>query len=550
MPTITEKDPSKSAKTAKAQARREPVAQESTNNLKRWAPSLTAIGSGAVLGLSAPGIGLWFTAWFGLVPLLLLIATSENVWIAAWRGLLFGTAYNLVYGNWLLGLWPLDWLGFNSWQGALLAGAAWFIACLHQGLLISCFSAVCRLIPMKGILFPEYIKKAWTWPALLVVPLLWLIAVNKVGNAHFFLGVPWTMLEYSQYKILPVIQICSIIGGIGLGFIIVMANTSLAIFASTLFMSKSNGPFTAPNKVQALNQLIVCGLLVMCITFYGFWQCTRSRPAPTTSVSILQGNINIDMQKTVHHYTLHELLTHYTAMIGQCPPGLCVWTESSVPTFLNREHNTMSYLAGLAKRYHLDMVVGSMALERKSPSSPELKPYNSAYGITYGGNVLSSVYHKRYLVPFGEYTPAPVRSFPEWILRLTNTPAGGGFESGTDAVVLGLNCGKVAPLVCFETLSPELVADSVRSGAQLLVNVTDLAWFHRSMIGEQMLAFSVLRAVESERYFVFAANTGPSAIVDPAGRITQVTAMGKERVLIGKVGFVSHVTPFSYWFVF
>jgi apolipoprotein N-acyltransferase len=541
MPVITQKDPSKNAKSS---SRQQPVAQESQTFLGKWAASLISLLAGAILGLSAPGIGLWFTAWFGLAPLLLLIATSETAWIAAWRGLLFGAAYNLVYGNWVLGLYPLDWLGFNAWQGALLAGAAWIILCLHQAILVSLFAGICRLIPMKGIFLPEHNKKSWQAPALLVVPILWLLCVNKLGNAHYFLGVPWTMLEYSQYKQLPIIQVCSIIGGIGLGYLMVMANTSIAITIASFSNLKSNGSFTAPNKVQALNQLLVCGLLVTCSIFYGFWQCLRPHTPATTTASVLQGNINIDMQKTVHRYSLNELLTHYSGLIPQSPPGLCVWTESSVPTYLSRERSTLSYLSSLAKVHHLDMVVGAMDLDNQS------KPYNSAYGITSGGGILTTVYHKRYLVPFGEYTPAPVKGFPEWILRLTNTPAGGGFESGKDPVVLNLNCGKVAPLICFETLSPELVASSVRKGAQLLVNVSDLAWFHKSMIGDQMVAFSVLRSVESARYFVFAANTGPSAIIDPTGKINQISGVGKERVVVGKVGFVSETTPFSNWFIF
>jgi apolipoprotein N-acyltransferase len=540
MPAITQKDPSKNAKSS---SRQQPVAQESTF-LGKWAASLISVAAGVILGLSAPGIGLWFTAWFGLAPLLLLIATSETVWIAAWRGLLFGFAYNLVYGNWVLGLYPLDWLGFNPWQGALLAGSAWIILCFHQALLVSLFAGICRLIPMKGIFLPEYNKKTWLIPALLVVPLLWLLCVNKLGNAHYFLGVPWTMLEYSQYKQLPIIQVCSIIGGIGLGYLMVMANTSIAITIASFSNLKSNGSFTAPNRVQALNQLLVCGLLITCSVFYGFWQCARPHAAATTSASVLQGNINIDMQKTVHRYTLNELLTHYSGLIPQSPPGLCVWTESSVPAYLSHERSTLSYLSSLAKVHHLDMVVGAMDLDNQS------KPFNSAYGITSGGGILTTVYHKRYLVPFGEYTPAPVKGFPEWVLRLTNTPAGGGFESGKDPVVLDLNCGKVAPLICFETLSPELVASSVRKGAQLLVNVSDLAWFHQSMIGEQMVAFSVLRSVESARYFVFAANTGPSAIIDPTGKINQISGVGRERVVVGNVGFVSETTPFSNWYIF
>ncbi|MBX9694527.1 MAG: hypothetical protein K2Z81_19225, partial [Cyanobacteria bacterium] len=97
---------------------------------------------GALLGLAAPGIGVWFLAWFGLAPLLLAVASSKGFWQAAARGFVFGLAYNLVYLSWYLGLSPLDWLGFNWWQGWLLAGSAWLIASLIQATVISAFSVL------------------------------------------------------------------------------------------------------------------------------------------------------------------------------------------------------------------------------------------------------------------------------------------------------------------------------------------------------------------------------------------------------------------------
>jgi apolipoprotein N-acyltransferase len=70
------------------------------------------------------------------------------------------------------------------------------------------------------------------------------------------------------------------------------------------------------------------------------------------------------------------------------------------------------------------------------------------------------------------------------------------------------------------------------------------------MIGQQMIAFSVFRAVENGRYFVFAANTGPSAIIDSAGRIKELSGQEKDLVLVGKVSLSSELTPFTHWFVF
>ena len=198
------------------------------------------------------------------------------------------------------------------------------------------------------------------------------------------------------------------------------------------------------------------------------------------------------------------------------------------------------HLPGLAK---VNLVIGAMEKDALG------RPYNSAYGVTSSGKFYPMVYHKRYLVPFGEYTPTIVRNFPDWILRLTNTPAGGGFESGKDGCsATELRCGGTIGLL--RDAFPELVTSSVRKGAQLLVNLSDLAWFHNSICGEQMAAFSVLRAVENGRYFVFAANTGPSVIIDPTGRVTAQASIGTERVLTGQAGLTNQPTPFTQWFIF
>jgi apolipoprotein N-acyltransferase len=188
------------------------------------------------------------------------------------------------------------------------------------------------------------------------------------------------------------------------------------------------------------------------------------------------------------------------------------------------------------------MIIGS--IDRDSDG----KPYNSAFGIASNGTLLQAVYHKRYLVPFGEYMPSWVKYMPEWMQRLTSTPAGTGFTAGKFPVTINFDGRRVAPLICFETISPELVASSVRNGGNLLVNLSDLAWFHESMCGDQMIAFSVLRAVESGRDFVFAANTGPSAVINRYGKITSRSPQEKITNLIGKVTFHSERTPFIDWF--
>lgn len=503
---------------------------------------LIAAASGALLGLSAPGFDHWYIAWFGLVPLLLLTVSANGVKDAFLRGALFGMAYNLVYVSWYLNLHPLSWMGYNDVESGAISAAAWLVVSAHQALLVGIIAAIIRFLPLCGGFIPREVEGKWCLPALLAIPPIWVLLQNKIYNAHDWLGVPWPMLEYSQYKMLPIIQCASWIGGIGIGALIVLFNCSLAVLIASLSRRLTLKSLAAATPTNAITQFLTVALVVAGIVAWGYSRLTAPPAGQLQQISVLQGNINIEMEKRKHSYTLAQLLDHYQSLVDRAPAGLCVWTESALPTYLKEEQDILSALTRLSRDGKRDMIIGSMDKDFDG------RPFNSAFGVASNGTLSNAVYHKRYLVPFGEYMPNWVRYMPEWMQRLTSTPAGTGFNSGKFPVVLELNNHGIAPLICFETLSPELCVSSVRNGGELLVNLSDLAWFHRSICGDQMIAFSVLRAAETGRYFVFAANTGPSAIIEPSGRIIARSQMDIETVLTSRVRFNSELTPFVQWF--
>lgn len=501
-----------------------------------------ALVTGAILGFSAPGFDQWYLAWIGLVPWLLLTVSAAGLRDAFLRGLVFGFGYNLIYLNWYLHLHPLGWLGFNDIESGLIATAAWMIVAGHQALIVGLVSLIVRALPLSGGFFPRKVEDKWKLPALLVVPPLWVIIQNKIANAPDLLGVPWPMVEYSQYANPSILQAASIIGGIGLGAVILLFNCAVAQLIATFSARLGLKNLASATRSSAVAQFLVVGLLVAALVAYGFSRLTQQTAGAGESLSVIQGNINIEMQKRKHSYTLPELMAHYRTLLEKAPSGICVWTESALPTYLKEENDMLSALAELSRNGKREMIIGSLDKDFDG------KPYNSAFGLASDGRLDSAVYHKRYLVPFGEYMPQFVKYLPEWIQKLTSTPAGIGFNSGKFPVILHLRGHSIAPLICFETISPELCVSSVRNGGELLVNLSDLAWFHESMIGDQMVAFSVMRAVETGRWFVFAANTGPSAIIDPQGRIVSRSQTGAEQLLTNKVMFREEMTPFTQWF--
>lgn len=507
-----------------------------------WRPLAQAALAGAIFGLSAPGFDQWYIAWFGLAPLFLLSVSSANVWQAALRGLIFGSAYNLVYLNWYLHLHPLSWMGMADWQSIPLAVFCWVFVSVWQGVITAIFSLAIRLIPLCGGAIPRKVEDKWKVPALIFIPIFWTALFEKLGNAHELVGVPWSMIEYSQYKQTALIQIASIIGGVGLSVIMVAVNVAIATLISTQIRKIDFKALAESSKLSAVCSLLALSLIIAGTIIFGFVQIQNTKLNPNVPLTVLQGNINIEMQKTTRSYTIKDLLQLYASQLKHCPSGLCVFTESALPTYLRQSPNVVSFLASAARSRQIDMVVGSIDEDDAN------RAYNSAFGIDRRGNLHSEAYHKRFLVPVGEYTPGFVKLFPDFIQQLTNTPAGTGFTAGKKPTVLNLSGMAVGPLICFETIAPELATSSVRNGAEVLVNISDLAWFHNSMIGDQTTACAAFRAVETGRYFVYAANTGPSMVINPLGQVTGRTAMGTDTMLIRKVQMRNEKTIFSQWY--
>ncbi len=454
-------------------------------------------------------------------------------------GFLFGLAYNCVYLHWYLNLAPLDWLGFNAWQGQLLAIAAWLIVASHQALLVAIFSVLCKLL--LNVLSKT---NASNILQIFLVPLLWVIVINKLGNARDLTGVPWSMLEYTQYKQLPLIQIADIVGSIGIGFLIVMINAFIAQVVEAMLIGRNESkPALDKSLISAhAPALSLCMSFLVAANFYGHYVLASPQTEPKETVSIVQPNINIEMEKSKRQCTLSELITHQLQLASKCPPGLCVWTESSLPTRISEDKDLQRLLISFAQSKKLSLIVGTI-------DSDNADYYNAAWATSSSGRSSKQMYHKRYLVPFGEYTPQFVRNWPDWILCLTNTPAGTGYSSGKEPALLNINEKLIAPLICFEVISPELAAASVRAGGQLLVNINDLAWFHESIIGEQMIACAVFRAIENRRYFIFAANTGPSAVISSTGKINASIGQDKTTDLIDKFNYLSKLTLFTRYFM-
>jgi apolipoprotein N-acyltransferase len=177
----------------------------------------------------------------------------------------------------------------------------------------------------------------------------------------------------------------------------------------------------------------------------------------------------------------------------------------------------------LAKESGAILVFGSPAYKQ---TDGMIRYYNRAY-ITSGNEEHPQYYDKVHLVPFGEYVP--LKKILSFINRLV--PAAGDFAAGDEIVTLNLRNLSIGVLICFEAIFPEIARVQVRKGANILVNLTNDAWFGKTSAPYQHLAMAVFRCVENRRAMIRSAGTGFSAFIDAQGKIIARSSLFQEEIL-------------------
>ena len=204
-------------------------------------------------------------------------------------------------------------------------------------------------------------------------------------------------------------------------------------------------------------------------------------------------------------------------------PQMIVWPETSAPFFFPDNAEFSPKIFSLARESQAVLIFGSPAYKQTAGTT---KYYNRAYLIT-PNHEPPQYYDKVHLVPFGEYVP--LNKFLFFVKRLV--AAAGDFEAGDKIVPLSTGNFSVGILVCFEAIFPGLARAYVKQGANILVNLTNDAWFGMTSAPYQHLSMAVFRAVENRIPMIRAANTGFSAFVGPQGKILMQGDLFDEEVL-------------------
>lgn len=453
-------------------------------------------GSGVLLFLSFPDASLAPLAWIALIPLLLAAGrhSPRQAFLLGWGG--GAVAY--------LGI--LYWLNVvMTTYGRLPLVASLLlhlILSLYLGMYVGLSLMVTRWGELRGVT-----------PAL-TLPVAWV--AGEYVRTYLLTGFPWALVGYSQYRILPVIQIADITGVYGVGFLVLMTN-AVGYLVFRVPLSRAGDRY--PVKSAAL-----LALFLFASVYYGLERLDDIEEGSVMRVLLVQGNIPQDVkwapdfkEATIRIY---ERLTNEGTLHGT---DLVVWPESALPTFYQDDLPAAARLRRLCRELETHLLFGSPAYERRKGKNRFL---NSAFLIDAGGNDVGRS-DKVHLVPFGEYVPlAPLLPFVDKMVEGI-----GDFVPGDGIRPLHHPRGDLGVLVCFEGIFPDIARSYVRAGARLLVNVTNDAWFGRSSAPAQHLSKSVFRAIENRTPVARAANTGISAFVTVKGEIEQSTPLFTEAVV-------------------
>lgn len=443
--------------------------------------------SGILLALCFPKFNLSFLAWFALVPLLISIHKAKDPKESA--------LYSFISALFFFSI-TLFWINTLTEYAGVFATLGWVGLVLLQGAFFMLFGYFIRFFKWQGSLLA----------ALLYVFIEWLRELGPFGISAGGLG-------YSQVSFLPLIQIASFTSVLGVSFLIVCSNICIT---NLLTQDKRSG----------INLTIFVLLIIISLSYGSYVLNQKTVPGKNPlKIAIIQANIpqewKLDMRYNQKVFGIHEELTR---SILQERPDLIIWPETMVLSYVMRNLPFRNKIEILAKRSEAYFVFGT-------PYKDKNKIYNSIVALSKNGKVLGR-YDKKLLVPFGEYLPLRSIFYP--ILRSTGF-FHEDFNSNPHPHLLDLEKLKIGAVICFESTFIRPLKEFSKRGADLLLVVTNDAWFKDSAALEQHINCGVFRAVENRKYFIQVANTGISAVIDPYGRFLIKTEIGKREALIFKI---------------
>ena len=466
-----------------------------------WRYAFAAL-SGLLMALPALEPKFFILSWFGLVPLLFAV-----------RGLSLRQCYAVSITSGLAlylcsSYWVLPFISNMKGYGVVLSTFVSFLYWAYSAQAIALVMLLWTLLARNIV-----------WERLLLFPLL-LVAVYSI-----FPSVLPVQFGIGQSHVLLAIQATDILGIYGLDFALALGNICIYELLRLRYSKSCILSFVLP-------------VLFFSLWFaYGYFSLDewerRQQGWHTKKIGLVQANdepsIAIPDPKAGYGWSYPPEM-EMTEQLVKAGAEIVFWPESRYKGYFKSDYVRAAYLHRV-KQLSVPLIMQDLEhVNSKVSEAGTSKTYNTMFMLSDKGE-LASTYRKQKRIAFGEYLPlienSPVmRSWAQIIVGdfLANISA------GQDRSVFSAAGMNIIPLICFEVIFPEFVADAAFQSPPggVLVTASFDAWFGQSHAPFQHLALSRIRAVENRLPLVHIINNGPSAVVLPSGRIIAQTEAFKK----------------------
>lgn len=416
-------------------------------------------------------------------------------------------------------------LGFAFGLGLFVTGVSWIYVSLHDhggmpfplaALAVLVFCGALALFPAASGAVFGWLRSGIPWRDAVLAAAAW--TTFEWMRGWILSGFPWLAIGNTQAPPSPLAGFAPLFGMYGSSFLLVTCGAWLAF-----------------NRSSRRHLIAAAGLVaVVAIAGMGLSRIEWTQPvgAPI-SVKLLQPNIPQSLKWQPE--LLGRWLTDNLNLVEANPAQLIVLPETTLPLPLDDLPAAyLDRLGAAAKRAGGDVIFGTFTREQSASGS---RYFNTAISL---GSSPSQQYRKRHLVAFGEYSPPGL----SWIYRWLSIPMSDQTPGPPGQLPLAIAGQQVAINICYEDAFGEEIIEALPQ-ATLLLNLTNTAWFGRSLAQPQHLQMSQIRALETGRPMLRATNTGITAVISPQGEVTAHAPEFEPAVVAATVRGYAGLTPYS-----
>jgi len=452
-------------------------------------PFSLSVLSGGLMALPYLNANLFFIAWFAFVPLLVAIdnASSKN---SFFLGLSFGLAFYPSATHWVVDVLMLS-KGYDFQQSLLWAIVFWLYCSLLPTLMVLVFTVLKRRSQVSEfVLFPLSVITFYS-----CFPMLFPAQLGE-----------------SQSRFLIALQATEFVGVYGLDGIIALTN----IFAFRLIFPKAR----KQKKAYVLSPLLLILWFSYGVLAHEKWE-KEITDWKEIKIGIVQPNDPPSLAKPGLYDGYSRAFPpelDMTARLVSAGARLVIWPEARYKAYFDQKHVQQAYKNEMAE---LDAYLLFQDIEKIEHDDHSINKFNTATMLNNEGE-LTRKYRKMKRVPFGEYVPL-VSDMPilkSWVERFFGKFLN-EMEKGQASTAFELDDLSIIPLICYETIFSDFVAEAAQSSSSkgILVGLSNNGWFGKTVQPYQHVQTSIIRAVENRMPLVHAVNNGPSIVVLPTGRV-------------------------------